>query len=84
LAAEYDSDLHHTGATRIANDAKRRNVISSTGSLVITVTKEQLNNVFEFEKVARLLAVNMARRIKYSNPKFFKVRHELRALLLKR
>ena len=29
LAVEYDSDLFHTGTTRIANDSKRRNALTA-------------------------------------------------------
>jgi hypothetical protein len=81
LAVEYDSDLYHTGAERIASDSKRRNTLTSIGVLVITVTRKQIYSVVEFEKVARLIAGNMDRRLRFKNPKFADTHRELRKLL---
>jgi len=82
VAAEYDSDAHHTGAERIASDSKRRNTLASIGIVVITVTKQQIKSVVETEKAASLLASNMGKRLRNNeNPKFLGARHELRRLL---
>ena len=83
IAAEYDSDTFHTGADRIASDSKRRNTLASAGLVVITVTNQQIRSVIEFEKVAKLLARNMGRRLQYhDNPKFLELRQQLRGMLL--
>lgn len=82
LVAEYDSDSYHTGAERIASDSKRRNAITSAGILVITVTNQQIRSIVEFEKVAKLLAINMDKQLRYKNPGFLEAQRKLRGLLL--
>lgn len=56
VAIEYDSNVHHTGATNIAHDARRRNVLEAMGYRVITVTNEQFADAREFERIGLLLA----------------------------
>ena len=82
LAVEYDSDQHHTGAERIASDSKRRNTLSSAGILIITVTSQQIHDREEFEKVARLIAVNLDKPLRYRDPGFSTTQMALRDTLL--
>lgn len=56
LAIEYDSDLHHTGARKIAKDASRRDALTLLGIQVITVTNKQFASMKEMDKVAHAVA----------------------------
>jgi len=82
VAVEYDSDLFHTGSTRIADDSKRRNTLALMGVTVITVTKQQLYSSRELEKVTKILAGFLEKRLKYKNPGFSIAHRELRNQLL--
>lgn len=82
LAVEYDSNLFHTGSGRIANDSKKRNTLASIGVTTITVTSQQIQSATEFEKVARILARNMGKRLVFKNPEFSTAHDELRKQLL--
>lgn len=42
LIVEYESNQHHTGAQRIAEDSRRRNTLQDAGWHIITVTGNQL------------------------------------------
>jgi very-short-patch-repair endonuclease len=81
LDVEYDSDLFHTGSSRISDDSKRRNALTYLGIQVITITRQQLYTSGEFDKAVRLIAKRLGKRLHYSNPKFAKKHQELRALL---
>jgi len=50
--------------------------------MVITVTRQQIQSVVEFEKIARLIASAMGRQLRLQNPKFVEARRELRKLLM--
>jgi len=82
LAVEYDSDLFHTGSQHITNDSKKRNTLVSMGVVVITVTKQQLFSSSEFEKVARILAGLLGKRLQFKNLEFAVTHRELRDQLL--
>lgn len=56
LVIEYDSDLHHSASSRIANDARRRDVLTEMGYRVITVTTEHLRSFREVERIAGIVA----------------------------
>lgn len=73
LAVEYDSDMFHTGSDRIARDASRRNALAYRGIRVVTVTKHQIMNPVELERVANLLTKELGVRIRSrSNGNSFK------------
>ena len=78
LAVEYDSDLFHTGSTRIAEDSKKRNALSLMGVTVITVTRQQLLISSEFEKEARILAGFLGKRLQFKNSEFEATHRKLR------
>ncbi len=56
LAIEYDSNLHHSASSRIASDAKRRDVLAELGYRVITVTTEHMRSFREIERIAHVVA----------------------------
>ncbi|RDB63871.1 hypothetical protein C1878_03520 [Gordonibacter sp. 28C] len=64
VAVEYDSTLCHTGATRIAEDAARRNALESLGLTVVTATWRQVTNYREYNRFARILAGHLGTRIR--------------------
>jgi len=82
IAVEYDSDQHHTGSDRIANDSIRRNTLESSGIRVVTVTKQQLFSSSELERVARTIANHMDKRLFSKKSKFDTAHKELRKQLL--
>ena len=56
VAIEYDSDEEHTGSSRIARDARRRNVLEEMGYRVLTMTNEQFANTRELERIGEMVA----------------------------
>ncbi|MDR3315902.1 MAG: hypothetical protein LBS98_05450 [Coriobacteriales bacterium] len=81
LGIEYDSDTYHTGAARIAEDAKRRNALAYLGIQSLTITKQQLYNRSEFDKVVHQISKQLGKRLRCNNPNFAKKQLALRALL---
>jgi hypothetical protein len=63
LAIEYDSDAFHTASRRIANDARRRDVLTELGYRVITVTTEHMRSAPEIERVATLVAKHLGQAL---------------------
>lgn len=55
LIVEYDSKQEHVGSERIARDAVRKNVLTSMGYTVLTLTTRQLFDYGEFCRFARML-----------------------------
>ncbi len=52
VVLEYQSDLWHTGAARIAHDARRRNVLQALGFSVIEATRKQVVASHELDILA--------------------------------
>jgi len=82
LAAEYDSEEYHNNPYRMAEDAKRRNTLASLGIFPVTVTKQQIFNISDFEMIAMQLASGLNKRLKHKKPGFVEAQRELRVLLL--
>ena len=82
VAAEYDSDLHHSGGEKISADSIRRSDLALRGIEVVPVTNMQMRSAEEFDKVARLIALKMGRRIQIRDADFTIKRGTLRNLLL--
>jgi hypothetical protein len=83
VAAEYDSDMYHTGSTRIASDSIRRSGLALAGITVVSVTRRQVLSIAEFDKVARLLAKHMGRRLRQgANARYAEAQRDLRRMLL--
>lgn len=55
VAVEYDGERAHTGAERIAADARRRAALQAMGVTVIDVTREQLYHPASFRRLVRTL-----------------------------
>lgn len=64
VAVEYDGTLSHTGPTRIAEDAARRNALESLGLTVVTATWRQVANYLEYNRFVRILAGHLGSRIR--------------------
>ena len=64
FAIEYDSNLHHTGATRIAEDASRRVDLAYLGVEVATLTQQQACDRREMDRIAHLLAKRLGKRLR--------------------
>ncbi len=82
LALEYDSELEHTAAERIFNDAKKRNVLEAMGYRVLTVTKPQVYDAREFEQIATLISKRLKRYKKSAQSMALSRRHILRQEIL--
>lgn len=82
LDVEYDSDLVHTGSSRISHDAKRRNGLTSMGVTVITITRGQVFDCEEMDKVAHAVAQRIGRRLRLDGREWVQRRAELRRRLL--
>ena len=77
-----NSDQFHTGSERIANDSKRRNALAMLGIRVVSVTRLQLYNSVELERVARTIASYLDKRLKIKYSNFAAAHRELRRQLL--
>ena len=64
FAIEYDSNLHHTGAGRIAQDASRRTDLAYLGVEVATLTQGQVRDRRELDRIALLLAKRLGKRLR--------------------
>ena len=84
LSVEYDSDKHHNGDRRIAEDAIRRNGIEHLGTRVITMTWGQANDYCEFERIALMVSHALGKRFGPGWNKWAKKRRELHQLLVRR
>ncbi len=82
FAIEYDSNLHHTGATRIAEDASRRVDLAYLGIEVATLTQQQAYDPREMDRIARLLAKRLGVRLREERLDPSGAQGELRRLLL--
>ena len=87
VAVEYDSDKWHTGSSRIANDARRRNILVHLGITEICITKRQFNDLIAFDKTARILSRQLRHRIHPRSEEFrgrqMKLRKQLLAPILR-
>lgn len=81
VAVEYDSDAVHTGAQRIAADSARRNALSYLNISVITVTRAEYQNRDDFNRVARIIAKHLHKRIRIRDVRFEQRQIHLRKAL---
>ena len=77
VAVEYDSDLWHTGAERIASDSARRNALAAMGITVVDVTRLQINDLAEFDRIAHVLARLLGKTLRRPSAKQMRKRVEL-------
>ena len=81
LVVEYDSDSYHTGPKRIEDDSIKRFDLNALGIETITLTRGQIQSASEFEKVAKLIAKRIGKRLCNKDPQFAKAQKELRRAL---
>ena len=81
VVVEYDSDEEHSGSSRIAMDAIRRNDLSLCGIFEVTVTNKQIKSMVLFDKVAKQIAARIGKELRYTEPEFKNARWELRSVL---
>ena len=80
ICIEYDSNEFHREEARISNDARRKNALMLSNLHVITITKRQLENRQEMDKIAKQAAAMMGKRWRCPNlQKQVKLRNELLA-----
>jgi len=80
-AVEYDSAQFHTGSSHITDDSNKRIFLMSMGITPITVTTQQLYDSYDFERVARVIAKCLGKRLAYKNPGFAAAHRKLREQL---
>lgn len=81
VCVEYDSAEFHCDEHRMANDARRKNALVSSGCKVVTLTKTQLYNFSEMKDVAKHVARLNGTRLRSQNPELL---GQLRGELLSR
>lgn len=64
LVIEYDSDAFHLTSDQQYRDAVKRMVLGEMGYRVLTVTRQQLNDPWEMDKVARIIAPILGRQFR--------------------
>lgn len=82
MAIEYDSDFWHSGETRRMSDAVRRNAIEHLGLTVVTMTKGQLYDARETERIALVVARRLRRYHPSVRKDLLARRYELRRAVL--
>lgn len=82
LAVEYESDLRHMSSDSMANDSARRSALAYLGVEVVTLTKRQVLNVHELDRVALLLSKKLLKRVPAATNTWIRKRNELRSQLL--
>jgi len=82
LALEYESDLCHTGRSRITKDSKRRVKLDAAGIKVLTLTNDQFRDYYAFEELVHHIHRELGMRPRPNEDQFFGKRLELRKQLL--
>ena len=81
VAVEYDSTMHHTAEEKQERDAIRRNMLQYKGVRVITATRLQVNNAYQFDKLARQVARAIGKRLRIPEKEHIAARDQLRKTL---
>ena len=82
IALEYDSNAFHSSPADIARDSRRRNILHTLGIEVITITNAELRSIDDTERIARLIARRLGKKIRIRTADFPNKHYELRKLLL--
>ena len=82
VAIEYDSTTFHSGADRMARDARRRGELAALGVHIETVTSEQVFHWAQTDKLAARMAKLLKVRVRPPDARSFEERARLRAALL--
>lgn len=59
---EYDSHRYHEGYEAVDRDSKRRASLEASGVSVLSVTKGQVSNYYEMERIAKIVAKRLGVR----------------------
>ena len=78
LILEYDSDLFHTGAEKIGQDAARRAQLARAGFEVVTLTNWQVQREDELLRVGDLLRERLGLAVLPRDETFLQAHRELR------
>ena len=81
LDVEYDSNAHHLGSEKITADSIRRNELISLGITVIVVTRNQYNDMNQFDKLAKQIASKVGKQLRHDPKNLRKMQIELRKQL---
>ena len=81
FAVEYDSDMFHAGADRIAEDSMKRFDMSVLGIEPISLTNRQIRNAVEFDAFAKLIAAKLGKQLRFRSRQYPAAQRELRGLL---
>lgn len=84
ISVEYESDKHHRGERKMAEDAVRRNGIEHLGTRVVSLTWGQARNYYEFERVALLVADALGKKFGSEWDRWAERRIALHRLLVRR
>lgn len=84
VGLEYDSDLAHVGADRIAHDSVREKVLDREGIRIIRITNEELLNPAKFELAIEVLRRALGKRGKQVSPDIARRRRALAVQLFAR
>ncbi len=77
LIVEYDSDEHHLTSGQQRHDAVRRMALEEMGYRVLSVTRLQLNEPREMDKVAKVIALALGRQLRIRGKNFRRRQYEL-------
>lgn len=83
LDVEYESDMCHTGAGRLAEDSVRRDALKNMGIDVVTITWAQVKSWERMDAVARLIAGILGKRLQRNVDDAAPARVKLRNVLLR-
>lgn len=78
---EYDSDLHHSGASKINKDLIRRSKLELRNIRSVSVTNQQIHNPATFDELARVTARYLGKRLQITRKDALIRRLELRRTL---
>lgn len=81
IAVEYDSFLHHSSRSGLADDARRRTDLLVRGVTVVSITGRTVWNLIELDEIARLLTKRLGKRLWTSRDDWRKAQHELHGML---
>lgn len=82
LALEYDSDAWHASSEKLNRDSLRRGRLEALDIHVISVTKRQVYDPIEFDKLAKTVAASLEKRLRFRTENWYGRQCELRQQVL--
>ncbi len=82
IALEYDSDAFHCDSKDISRDSRRRNMLELHNINVLTLTRDELNSIDDTERIAKLIAHGLGKRLRIRSDGFVQARYALRNKVL--